>query len=62
MNKLAMMPWSNEDRCQFAQLIGYSLGGYGELHYVSDEELRRVTGSRSMKEFLDARSEGPSEA
>ena len=37
MNKLAMMPWSDEDREQFAQLIGYSVQGFGELSYVSDE-------------------------
>lgn len=36
MNKLAMMPFSDEDRQQFAQLIGYSLSGYGELSYVTD--------------------------
>lgn len=37
MNKLAMMDFSREDREQFAQLIGYSLSGFGELGYVSDE-------------------------
>ena len=42
MNKLALMPWSDEDRQQFAQLIGYSLSGYGELSYVSDEAYDRA--------------------
>ncbi len=37
MNKLAGMDFSNEDREQFAQLIGYSHSGFGELSYVSDE-------------------------
>jgi hypothetical protein len=37
MNSIAGMNFSNEDREQFAQLIGYSLGGFGELDYVSDE-------------------------
>ena len=37
MNTLALMPWSDEDREQFAQLIGYSLSGFGDLSYVSDE-------------------------
>jgi hypothetical protein len=37
MNSLAMMDFSNEDREQFAQLIGYSLSGFGELSYVSEE-------------------------
>jgi len=42
MNKLATMPFSQEDREQFAQLIGYSLGGFGELSYVSDETYKRA--------------------
>ena len=37
MNSLATLPFSNEDREQFAQLIGYSLCGFGELGYVSDK-------------------------
>jgi len=36
MNKLALMDFSDDDRQQFAQLIGYSLCGYGELSYASD--------------------------
>lgn len=37
MNDLAVMDFSREDREQFAQLIGYSHGGAGELSYMSDE-------------------------
>lgn len=37
MNELIMMPFENEDREHFAQLIGYSICGYGELSYVSDK-------------------------
>lgn len=37
LNDLALIPFSEDDRAQFAQLIGYSLSGYGELSYVSDE-------------------------
>jgi hypothetical protein len=43
MNRIAMMGhfggglFSKEDQMQFAQLIGYSVCGYGELGYVSDE-------------------------
>ena len=37
MNTLASGGFSNEDRQQFAQLIGYSLSGYGDLRsYVDD--------------------------
>jgi hypothetical protein len=37
MNQLALMPFPDDAREQFAQLIGYSVGGYGELSYVSHE-------------------------
>lgn len=37
MNTLAMMDFSQEDREQFAQLIGYSHSGSGDLGYVSSE-------------------------
>lgn len=37
MNKLASMRFPKEDYEQFAQLIGYSLSGFGDLSYVSDE-------------------------
>ena len=36
MNDLCMVPCSQEDREQFAQLIGYSLSGFGDLSYASD--------------------------
>lgn len=39
MNAIARLSVSREDREQFAQLIGYSLSGAGELGYVSDEVL-----------------------
>jgi len=37
MNDIAVMGFSQEDQEQFAQLIGYSLSGYGDLPYVTDE-------------------------
>jgi hypothetical protein len=37
MNMLAKLPFGQNDREQFAQLIGYSLSGFGDLSYVSDE-------------------------
>ena len=36
MNDIAEMDFTAEDRVQFAQLIGYSLNGFGELPYVDD--------------------------
>ena len=39
LNQLAMIPFSQENRQQFAQLIGYSVCGYEELSYVEDGDL-----------------------
>ena len=43
MNQLALMKFSREDREQFAQLIGYSVTGFGELQYVSDEAYKKAS-------------------
>lgn len=40
MNKLACMDFSDDDRSQFAQLIGYSVSGYGDLPYRNNEQLK----------------------
>lgn len=37
MNELAAIDCSQSDREQFAMLIGYSLGGFSSLSYVSDD-------------------------
>jgi hypothetical protein len=42
MNTLALIPFSQKDREQFAQLIGYSVSGFNELSYVSDKTYNRV--------------------
>jgi hypothetical protein len=42
MNTLARETFSDEDREQFAQLIGYSVSGFGELSYVSDATFARA--------------------
>lgn len=38
LNELAAMSFSNDDRQQFAQLIGYSVSGYGDLSDYVDED------------------------
>lgn len=43
MNALAIIDFPREDREQFAMLIGYSLSGFGELSYVSDETYEAAT-------------------
>lgn len=42
LNDLALIPFSDDDRAQFAQLIGYSVYGWGDLHYVSPENFARA--------------------
>lgn len=36
LNTIARQNFPNEEQEQFAQLIGYSLSGFGDLSYVSD--------------------------
>lgn len=43
LNEIACMKFSQEDRTQFAQLIGYTLCGFHELSYVSDEDALAAT-------------------
>ena len=42
LNQIARKGFSNEDQEQFAQLIGYSLSGFGELSYVSNKTYKRA--------------------
>lgn len=50
LNELAMMPFDNEDHEQLAQLIGYSVSGYGDLSYVSHESYTEAV--RAEKKLL----------
>lgn len=36
LNTIAMQGFTNEDHCQLAQLIGYSVSGFGDLSYAED--------------------------
>lgn len=42
LNDLAMMDFSEEDHAQFAQLIGYSVSGWGDLSYVKHRDACRA--------------------
>lgn len=57
MNTIAAHVHSDEDRRQFAQLIGYSLSGYSELSYVTNGnyELARLKYDECIKEDRDAK-------
>jgi len=57
MNKLAIMDFPNDDRSQFAQLIGYSVSGWSTLSYVSDEEYNTATTISYENAELEARNQ-----
>lgn len=44
LNALAEKEFSNEDWEQLAQLIGYSVSGFGDLSYASDEAIAEADG------------------
>ena len=51
MNFLALIPFSNEDREQFMQLIGYSVSGFGDISYVSEAAIKKADEIvKAMKE------------
>ena len=50
LNQIALLDVSQEDHEQFAQLIGYSICGYHELSYVSDESAAQA--SERAKEIM----------
>lgn len=49
MNTIAMEGFKPEDEMQFAQPIGYSLSGYGELSYVTNESYERASAAAPEK-------------
>ncbi len=51
------MGFSDEDREQFAQLIGYSLNGFGELSYVSEETYEAAERSAEVSDDPSAGGE-----
>jgi len=45
MNDIMVLPFSADDRQQFAQLIGYSVSGYEELSYHDPNVVAAVRGA-----------------
>ena len=47
LNQIAILAcegeFSKEEQSHFAQLIGYSVGGYADLSYVTNKEYERAT-------------------
>lgn len=50
LNEIASMHFTNADRRQLAQLIGYSIDGYGELPYVSDRAYEDAKAAQAKLE------------
>lgn len=42
LNQIACGDYTPEERMQFAQLIGYSVSGYGDLSYASKESIAQA--------------------
>ena len=62
----AINDWSKEDQMQLAQLMGYSISGYGELDYVTDagwreaeEKASNLKGRRSVHEVAETDAPTP---
>lgn len=56
MNEIAVMNFTQQERIQFAQLIGYSLDGFGELSYVDDEAYDTARAVEQGENELEARN------
>jgi hypothetical protein len=50
LNDIARWNVSRDDRVQFAQLIGYSVDGFGELSYVDNEDAVLCSAQRVASE------------
>lgn len=50
LNEIAREEFDAEDQMQLAQLIGYSLSGYGTLSYVTDESYERAAAAAPQQE------------
>lgn len=47
MNELACVDATDDEFAQFAELIGYSLGGYSELSYVTGERYAKAEAQKA---------------
>ena len=55
LNELAEMDFTNEEWCQFAQLIGYSLSGYSELNYVDNAKYNEAIAASKNQDPRDSK-------
>ena len=54
LNAIARLPFDNRDREQFAQLIGYSVDGFGELGYARPDIVAAADRMAETGESADA--------
>jgi hypothetical protein len=62
LNKLGKMDFSREDHEQFAQLIGYSVGGFALLSYASGDVIVAAEKMAEGKSEQEARIESLEES
>lgn len=60
LNDISSLDFNNEDRSQFAQLIGYSVSGWSELPYVSADECKIVDQKQQALSISDLEAENKS--
>ena len=60
LNEIARTSFSREDREQFAQLIGYSVSGFGELSYVKPSTLAKADAIAAKVAKTRERKKSPS--
>ena len=61
LNEMVYDDFTQDDRVQFAQLIGYSLSGFHELSYVPDEvaiQASRIATGKLGYEVTGCRDDG----
>jgi len=54
LNMIGDLPFPRADRIQFAQLIGYSVKGFGELNYVDEGSYQEAIRQRGDLEHSAA--------
>jgi hypothetical protein len=57
LNEIARMDFTDQERMQFAQLIGYSISGFSELSYVDDETYEAACSITSGMNEVEARND-----
>lgn len=55
LNKLCVMDFPQDAREQFAQLIGYTVSGWSELPYVTNDTYKAVQEMKKGKDLRDSR-------